>query len=144
VADTILVVDDEAHIRSLLIGFLTGEGYEVVAASDGEEALSVAQSEDLQLVLLDIRMPGIDGVETCKKLKANEKTRLIPVIIITGYQDSKMEVLEAGAEDFVNKPFDMVELAIRVKSILRIRHLENELKRTVAYISELQKDLPRL
>jgi len=93
---------------------------------------------------LDVRMPGLDGLEVCKRLKAKEETKLIPVIFITGFEDNKLEALDMGADDFVNKPFDMVELSTRVKSVLRIRHLTDELERAVAYIEELRKDLPEL
>jgi DNA-binding response OmpR family regulator len=88
-------------------------------------------------------MPGIDGIEVCKRLKAEPKTQFIPVIMITGYVDNKMAAIEAGADDFVNKPIDLVELAVRLKSILRIRYLTDELERAVAYIEELGRSLPQ-
>lgn len=143
-ADKILVADDEQEIRSLLDDFLKDEGYEVVLASDGEQALQLAETESPQAIIMDIKMPGLDGIEVCKRLKEKEQTRLIPVIIITGFRDNKLDALDMGADDFVNKPFDMVELSIRVKSVLRIRHLTDELDRAVAYIEELRKDLPKL
>jgi DNA-binding response OmpR family regulator len=143
-ADTVLVVDDEQEIRDLLDSFLTAQGYEVILAADGKEAIELAGTENPQAIILDIKMPGIDGIEVCKRLKEKEETRLIPVIMITGFEDNKIEALEMGADDFVNKPFDMAELSIRVKSVLQIRHLTNELERAVAYIEELQKDLPKL
>jgi DNA-binding response OmpR family regulator len=89
-------------------------------------------------------MPGLDGLEVCKRLKEKEQTKLIPVIVITGFEDNKMEALNIGADDFVNKPFDMAEISSRVRSALRIRHLTNELERAVAYIEELRKDLAEL
>ncbi|MGD8370427.1 MAG: response regulator [Syntrophobacterales bacterium] len=143
-ADKVLVVDDEQEIRDLLDSFLTAQGYKVILASDGTEAIELAVTENPQAIILDIKMPGIDGIEVCKRLKEKEETRLIPVIMITGFEDNKIEALEMGADDFVNKPFDMAELSIRVKSVLQIRHLTNELERAVAYIEELQKDLPKL
>ncbi|MBT8407026.1 MAG: response regulator [Deltaproteobacteria bacterium] len=143
-ADKILVADDEKEIRRLLDDFLKVEGYEVVLAADGEQALELAETEDPQAIILDIKMPKMDGNEVCKRLKENEQTRFIPVIIITGFGDNKLDALDKGADDFVNKPFDMVELSIRVKSVLRIRHLKDELERAVAYIEELRKDLPKL
>ena len=143
-ADKILVADDEQEIRSLLDDFLKGEGYEVVLAADGEQALQLAETESPQAIIMDIKMPGLDGIEVCKRLKEKEQTKFIPVIIITGFEDNKLDALDMGADDFVNKPFDMVELSIRVKSVLRIRHLRDELERAVAYIEELRKDLPKL
>ncbi len=143
-ADKILVADDEQEIRNLLDDFLQGEGYQVVLAADGEQALKLAETESPQAIVMDIKMPGLDGIEVCKRLKERTQTKFIPVIIITGFEDNKLAALDMGADDFVNKPFDMVELSIRVKSVLRIRHLKAELERAVAYIEELSKDLPKL
>ena len=142
-AEKILVVDDEQEIRNLLDHFLKDQGYEVVLASDGNQALKLAAEENPQVIILDIKMRGLDGLEVCKLLKDKEQTRLIPIIVITGFEDNKMEALNRGADDFVNKPFDMAEIAIRVKSALRIRHLTDELERAVAYIEELQEDLAK-
>ena len=143
-AEKILVADDEQEIRDLLEHFLKGRGYEVVLASDGHQALKLAAEENPQVIILDIKMPGLDGLEVCKRLKEKEQTKLIPVIVITGFEDNKMAALNIGADDFVNKPFDMAEISSRVKSALRIRHLTNELERAVAYIEELRKDPAKL
>jgi len=143
-AEKILVADDEQEIRNLLDHFLKCQGYEVILASDGNEALKLASEKNPQVIILDIKMPGLDGLEVCKRLKEKEQTKLIPVIVITGFEDNKMEALNIGADDFVNKPFDMAEISSRVKSALRIRHLTNELERAVAYIEELQKDIAKL
>lgn len=142
-ANKVLVVDDEREIRNLLRTSLSAEGYEVVVASNGEEAIGLAKTENPQVILLDIEMPGIDGIETCKRLEADEKTRLIPIIMMTSRGDRDIEAYLEGATDVVNKPFDIVQLAIRVKSMLRVRHLTNELDRALAYIEELGKDLPK-
>ncbi|MBT8406123.1 MAG: response regulator [Deltaproteobacteria bacterium] len=135
--EKVLVADDERQIRDLLNEFLTGEGYEAILASNGEEAIELAERENPDVIVLDVLMPGIDGIGVCKRLKADQKTQFIPVIMITGYVDNKIVAIESGADDFVNKPFDLTELAIRIKSILRIRYLTNELERSVAYIEEL-------
>jgi two-component system cell cycle response regulator len=142
-ANKIMVVDDELEIRDLLSKFLTEEGYEVILASAGEEAIELAKRETPHAILLDIRMPGIDGIEVCRRLKAEPKTQYIPIIMITGYDENKIDSIEAGADDFVNKPIDLVELAVRVKSILRIRYLTDELERAVAYMEELGRSLPQ-
>ena len=142
-ADKVLVVDDELGIRDSLSEFLTEEGYQVILASNGEEALELAEKENPQVILLDIKMPGIDGIETCKRLKAEEKTRFIPVIISTALWDTYVEAIEAGAEDFVTKPFNLAEISFRVQSIRNVRYLTNELERAVAYIGELGKNLPK-
>jgi len=143
-AEKILVADDEQEIRNLLDHFLKGQGYEVILASDGNEALKLASEKNPQVIILDIKMPGLDGLEVCKRLKEKEQTKLIPVIVITGFEDNKMEALNIGADDFVNKPFDMAEISSRVKSALRIRHLTNELERAVAHIEELRKGIAEL
>ncbi len=142
-ADKLLVVDDEREIRDLLKKFLLAEGYEVIVASNGEEAVELAKRENPQIILLDIEMPGIDGIETCKRLKAEEKTRLIPVIMVTAFGNRDIEAYLEGAADVVNKPLEMVELAFRVKSMLRVRYLTDELERALAYIEELGKNLPK-
>ena len=142
-ADKVLVVDDEREIRDLLQTSLLAEGYEVVVASNGEEAVGLAKTGNPQVILLDIEMPGIDGIETCKRLEADEKTRLIPIIMMTSSGDRDIEAYLEGAADVVNKPFDIVQLAIRVKSMLRVRHLTNELDRALAYIEELGNNLPK-
>jgi len=142
--EKVLVVDDEFEIRDLLSEFLTEEEYEVILASNGEEAIELAQTENPQIILLDVLMPGIDGIETCRRLKAAEKTRFIPVIMATALWDTTAEAIEAGAEDFVTKPFRLEELSFRVKSILRVRYLTDELERAVIYIQELEKNLPNL
>jgi len=141
--EKILVIDDEFEIRDMLGRFLTEQGYEAILASNGEEAVELAEKEDPQAILLDILMPGMDGIETCKTLKAKEKTRFIPVIVATAIWDRYMEAIEAGAEDFVTKPFNLTELSHRIKSILRVRYLTNELDRAVAYIQELGENLPK-
>ena len=141
--EKVLIVDDEMPLRDLLGEFLEGEGYEVLLASAGDEGIALAEREIPHVILLDVKMPGIDGIEVCKRLKAEPKTQFIPVIMITGYVDNKMVAIESGADDFVNKPIDLVELAVRVRSILRIRYLNDELERAVAYIEELGRSLPQ-
>jgi len=143
-AEKVLVVDDERQIRDLLGEFLEQEGYEVLLASAGEEAIDLAERKIPHAILLDVKMPSIDGIEVCKKLKAAPRTQFIPVIMITAHVDNKMVAIESGADDFVSKPIDLVELGVRVKSILRIRYLTDELERAVTYIEELQKKQPEL
>ena len=139
-ADKVLVVDDESQIRELLSSFLTGQGYEVILGSNGEEAITLAETESPQVILLDAKMPGLDGIEACRQLKAAGSTRFIPIIMITAFADNQMRAIETGADDFVRKPFDLLELSTRVKSILRMRNLTDELDRAVAYIEELEKN----
>ena len=142
-AEKIMVVDDEKEIRDLLSIYLVEDGYDVIAAASGEEAIDLAQSEEPLVILMDVKMPGIDGVETCKRLKGAERTKSIPVIMVTAYQDRDVEAYLDGADDFVNKPFDITEITFRVRSMLRIRHLNDELERAMAYIEELDRNLPK-
>ena len=115
----ILVVDDEASIRELLTFNLKKNGYEVTAAADGREALAKAAGMDL--VLLDIMLPEVDGLEVCRRLKADPQTSGIPIIMLTAKAEELDRVLglELGADDYVVKPFSMRELLARVKAVLR-------------------------
>lgn len=115
----ILVVDDEASIRELLTFNLKKNGYEVTAAADGSEALAKAAGMDL--VLLDIMLPEVDGLEVCRRLKADPQTSGIPIIMLTAKTEEIDRVLglELGADDYVVKPFSMRELLARVKAVLR-------------------------
>ncbi len=140
--DKVLVVDDELQIRNMLTELLTREGYEVIVALNGEEAMEIAKKEDPRIILLDINMPVMDGLEACKRLKAERETSSIPVIMMTGHDYSKEEAIEAGADEFINKPFDLTELSFRLKSVLRVRYLTDEIDRLVADIEELQKNRP--
>jgi DNA-binding response OmpR family regulator len=143
-AEKILVVDDERDVRGLLYDFLTEEGYKVILATNGAEAIGLAELENPGAILLDINMPGIDGIEVCKKLKAQEKTQFIPIIIITALEDSGFIAYLEGADDFVSKPFNLVELTFRVRSMLRIRRLNTELLIAKGYIRQLEKELFKL
>jgi CheY-like chemotaxis protein len=102
-AEKILVVDDEWELRNLLTEFLTGEGYDVIQASNGEEALELAEKEEPQVILLDVKMPGIDGIEVCRRLKEEDKTRFIPVIMVTALEDRDVDAFVEGADDFVEE-----------------------------------------
>ena len=116
-ANKVLVVDDELLIRNVLAEHLTGQGCEVIQATSGEEAIELACSMQPHVILLDIGMPGLNGIEACRRLKAEEKTRHIPVVMMTGFAYEKEAAIEAGADDFINKPPDFAELVFRLKSI---------------------------
>jgi CheY-like chemotaxis protein len=137
--EKVLVADDERQIRDLLNEFLTSEVYEVILASNGKEAIELTEKKHPDVILLDLKMPGINGIEVCRRLKEEPKTQFIPIIVITGYVDNKIRAIEAGADDFVHKPINLTELGFRVKSILRTRYLANELERAVTYLQELEK-----
>ncbi|MFA5363004.1 MAG: response regulator [Candidatus Omnitrophota bacterium] len=126
----ILVVDDQLQNIELLEAFLVPQGYEIVRAASGEEALGKLSGTPIDLVLLDVMMPKMSGIEVLKKLRADEKTRLIPVVMVTVLQETedKIKALEAGCDDFISKPFDKVELLARVKSILKISYYRRQLE----------------
>jgi two-component system alkaline phosphatase synthesis response regulator PhoP len=117
----ILVVDDEEDIRELVELNLTPEGYEVLACDTGERALEIAQSKLPNLIILDLMLPGIDGLDVCKKLKADSRTKSIPILMLTAKAEEFDIVigLELGAEDYVTKPFSGKVLVARVRRILR-------------------------
>jgi two-component system alkaline phosphatase synthesis response regulator PhoP len=142
VPEKILVVEDEQDLRELVGKYFVDMGYQVVTTSDGGGALDVAKNEKPQIILLDLKMPELDGIEICKRLKADETTSTIPIIILTAYNNQLNEALAAGADDFVAKPVHLLELSVRIKSILKVRHLTDELEKSVAYMKELQKNLP--
>ncbi len=116
----ILIADDERDIRELIRFTLQFSGYEVITASNGEEAFEAAYSEQPDLILLDVRMPRMTGYEVCIKLKLDEKTKNIPVAFLSAKgQESEVQTgLEAGAEDYIIKPFSPEQLSERVKVLL--------------------------
>lgn len=136
----ILVVDDEEETRLVLENILTKEGYAVLKAANGKEALELVQKDIPDLILLDIRMPFMDGYEVCKRLKENKKTETIPIIVITAYPEEKEEALRLGGDDFISKPFEKIDLIVRIRAALRTAHLQDELERAIAYIEELRKE----
>ena len=129
VGGKILVVDDYPANVKLLERNLQAAGYETVAAYDGEEALRTVEAERPDLILLDIMLPKIDGFEVCRRLRANEATAVIPVIMVTALKETEDRIrgLEAGADDFLSKPFDRGELLARVKSLLQIKYYRSML-----------------
>ncbi|WP_302610195.1 winged helix-turn-helix domain-containing protein [uncultured Mitsuokella sp.] len=136
----ILVVDDEASIRELLAFNLKKNGYEVETAADGREALAKAPKADL--VLLDIMLPEIDGLEVCRRLKSSPQTNGIPIIMLTAKAEEIDRVLglEMGADDYVVKPFSMRELIARVKAVLRRSHQDDKAKGEALSIGSLRID----
>ena len=125
----ILVVDDEAYIVELVKFNLEKEGYQVIVASDGRNALKMVQTEQPDLVLLDIMLPNIDGLEVCRILKQSPDTNSIPIIMLTAKGDEFDTVLglEMGADDYIKKPFSPRDMIARVKARLRaLKILEAE------------------
>jgi cyclic di-GMP phosphodiesterase len=127
---TLLIADDDEANRDLLFGLLDAEGYHVTCASNGEEALRVVQHEPIDLALLDVMMPGKSGFSACLAIKSDPKTRLIPVVLVTGLtgSDDRIQGIMCGADDFLNKPVNKHELLARVHSLLRLKEFTDELE----------------
>ncbi len=126
---TVLIVDDEPLTLDVVEGFLALEGYELAFANNGTEALNYVKKQEPDIILLDVMMPDIDGFTVCRRLKANDKWRYIPVILITALSKENLGLgVEAGADDFLQKPINGVELRIRVRSMLRIKKQYDELQ----------------
>ncbi len=138
----ILVVDDEQKNIELLEAYLVPQGYEVVKAAAGLEALKILSAGNVDLVLLDALMPAMSGFEVLAKIRSEKKTSLIPVVIITALKEKedRIKAFEAGCDDFVSKPYDKYELLARVKSLLRIKFLHDEANST-RQINELREEL---
>ena len=138
----ILAVDDVPQNLKLLQAVLVPNGFEVVTAATGEEALLQVLKEKPDLVLLDIKLPGIDGYEVCRRMRADAKTSFLPVVMLTASGlPEKVKAIEAGADDFVPKPFDQLELLARVRSLLRVKTYHDEIERQRGELSEWNRTL---
>src|ERR1017187_6873717 len=124
----ILVVDDEKDILELVEYNLVKNGYSVLCASTGEEGLELARAKLPDLVVLDLMLPGLDGLDVCKMLKSTEKTQKIPVVMLTarGEEPDIVAGLELGAEDYVTKPFSPRVLVARIRAVLRRREVPKQ------------------
>ena len=134
----VLVVDDTPHNVKLLADLLGVKGYGVATATNGEEALEKIESESPDLVLLDIMMPGLSGYDVCRRLRADPRTALLPVVLVTSLdaQQERIKGIEAGADDFLGKPINQPELFARVRSLLRIKTLQDEVRKQAAALQE--------
>jgi adenylate cyclase len=138
----ILVVDDLPENVRLLEAVLQPRGYAVATATSGLEALDRLESGKIDLVLLDVVMPGMDGYEVCRRLRENDATRFIPVVMITASGDQeKIAAIEAGADDFVTKPFNHAELLSRVRSLLRIKEYHDTIVTQAAELAQWNQTL---
>ena len=135
----ILVVDDQPLNVELLEADLLAHGYEVVTAYDGKSALEKVANESPDLILLDVMMPGMDGFEVCRRLKSDQETLLIPIVMVTALsaRDDRIRGIEVGVDDFLTKPYDKQELQARVKSLLRVKMFTDELEKAEAVIASL-------
>ncbi|VAV85511.1 hypothetical protein MNBD_DELTA01-1187 [hydrothermal vent metagenome] len=126
----ILIVDDNESNRMLLTAKMEADGYEADVASNGLEGISKAENLHPDLILLDVMMPQLDGFETCRRLKSRDETRYIPVIMLTarGELEDKLMGLEVGAEDYIVKPYSLIEISARVRALLAVRALHSRLR----------------
>ena len=136
---TILLVDDEPRNVKLLEALLTTRNYDTVSATSGEDALRIVARCDIDLILLDIMMPAMDGYEVCRRLKSSEATRMIPIIMVTALDDieAKIKGIEVGADDFLTKPPSKIELLTRTRSLLKTKRLNEKLTSIETVLSSL-------
>ncbi|MGA1984238.1 MAG: HD domain-containing phosphohydrolase [Acidobacteriaceae bacterium] len=135
----ILVADDEEASRNLLATILERNGYDVLLATDGLEAAELFATEHVDLALLDVKMPRRTGLELCRMIKSDPKTRLVPVVLITGLSSSidHVQGIECGADDYLRKPVRSQEMTARVRSLLNLKHFTDELGSAEAVLFSL-------
>jgi CheY-like chemotaxis protein len=128
-AETILAIDDEKMNREFYFGLLKYKGYNVLKAETGEDALEILRNASVDLVLLDVMMPGISGFDVLKSIRENKRLQSLPVIIITALADkeNRLKGLQLGADDFITKPFDVDELLIKISSQIKLAYLRNQI-----------------
>ena len=141
--ERILIVDDESAARMALATLLRREGFEVRDISDGAAALAESASFRPDLILLDIVMPGVDGFEVCRRIKATPETRLTPVVLITGLSATgdRIQGINAGADDLLSKPIDFNELLARTRSLLRLKQYTDELENAEGVLFSLAQSI---
>lgn len=139
---TVMIVDDNPQNVELLQAFLESLPVRIVTASDGIEALDKIAQHNPDLVLLDIMMPRMSGFQVCRKLKGDPKTRDVQVLMVTALNElgDIEQANDCGTDDFISKPVNKFELITRVKSLLRVRHLKNELERALTYLNEIEQE----
>ncbi len=138
---TVLVVDDNQENLELLQAYLEDIECETVSARDGLEALDIISGNAPDLILLDVMMPKMSGFEVCKRLKNDPKTSDIPIIMVTALNEfgDIERGIDSGTDDFISKPVNKLELLTRVRTMLKLKHLSDKLERTLAYLSEIEK-----
>jgi CheY-like chemotaxis protein len=142
----VLVVDDNQQNLELLQAYLEDMDCETVPAHDGPEALEIISDSPPDLILLDVMMPKMSGFEVCKRIKNDPKTSDIPVIMVTALNEfgDIERGIDSGTDDFLSKPVNKLELVTRVKTMLKLKHLTDKLERTLAYLSEIEKQAQAL
>jgi len=141
VKSNILVVDDEAQITRVLKTTLSGHGYGIRTAADGEEALQIMKDWSPDLIMTDLRMPNMDGLELCRRVRAQSRTPII-VLSVKGEEAIKVEALDAGADDYVTKPFSVNELLARIRATLRRASAPEQPDTAVIAVGDFRIDIP--
>ena len=123
----ILIVDDQPKNIELLEAYLVPQGYDIVTAASGEEALAKLSGNPVDLILLDVMMPGMDGFEVTRRVRQDEKHRQLPIVLVTALRETEDRVkgIEAGCDDFISKPLDKMEILARVRSLLKVKAYNN-------------------
>ena len=139
----ILVADDEPANRELLQALLASQGWEAMAAADGQTAIDLFEKEQPDAVLLDVQMPLLNGFEVCRRLKRNPKTRLIPVILVTALTatEDRIKGIDAGADDFLTKPIERAQLIARVRAALNLKAFTDELENAESVLFALARSI---
>jgi len=141
-ANRVLLVDDEEVNLDLMEQLVTAEGYEVIRATDGETALEMVKTSKPDVIFLDIVMPQMNGLEVLRKIKTSPFSYAIPVIMVTAIsgQEERVKAIQAGADDFITKPFDRIELGARLKSLMRLKSIHDRLENNYLTLKEMQKN----
>jgi CheY-like chemotaxis protein len=136
----ILVVDDQIQNNELLEAYLVPEGYEIIKATSGEEALQKLADNQIDLILLDVMMPGMDGFEVTRRIRQDPKNKLMPIILVTALKETedRIQGIKAGCDDYISKPFDKMELFARIQSLLKIKAYNDTMSN---YRKELESEV---
>lgn len=142
----LLIVDDQPHNLGILFDFLTRSGFKIFVALDGESALQRTEVTEPDLIILDVMMPGIDGFETCKRLKQNPSTQAIPIIFMTALSDTvdKVQGFKLGAVDYITKPIHQEEVLSRIQTHIKLYHLQNQLQTKTEELAHLNQNLEEI
>lgn len=142
----IMVVDDNEQNLELLQAYLEDFNCVTIPAYNGQEALNLINKQMPDLILLDIMMPKMSGFEVCRRIKGAPKTKNIPIIMVTAFNEfgDIERAVEAGTDDFISKPINKIELLTRVKTMLKLKNLTDKLERTLAYLSEMERQTSQI
>lgn len=137
----VLIVDDNEQNLELLTAYLEDLDCNTIPAKDGLEALEIVKKTIPDLILLDVMMPKMSGFEVCRRIKGNPATAAIPIIMVTALSEigDIERAIDSGTDDFLSKPINKLELITRVKTMLKLKHLTDQLERTLVYLSEIEK-----